>query len=74
MDQYVDGHPPYWIKGIQDPQGIRRGEPKYVFALANDHECLQTTQVSPLVSHCEMRFLQRSLTRANLLESSLGNV
>ena len=45
MDQYVDGHPPDWVEGIEDPQGICRGEPEYVLALANDHERLQCTRV-----------------------------
>ena len=40
MDQYVDGRPPYWIERIEDPKGVRRGEPKYVLALANNHERL----------------------------------
>lgn len=43
MDQYVDGHPPYWIEWIEDPHSIRCREPKYVLALANNHECLEST-------------------------------
>lgn len=45
MDQYVDGHPPYWIKGVEEPHGVRRGEPKYVLALADNHECLEWNKI-----------------------------
>lgn len=45
MDQYVDGHPPYWIKGVEEPHSVRRGEPKYVLALTDNHECLQRKKI-----------------------------
>lgn len=41
MNQNVNGHASDWVEWIQDPQRIRRREPEYVLAFANDNERLQ---------------------------------
>lgn len=41
VDQYVDGHPSYWIKWIEDPHRVGRGEPEYVLSFTDDHERLE---------------------------------
>ena len=40
MDEHVDGHAPDRVERRQQPHGVRRAEPEYVFPLAYHDERL----------------------------------